>query len=170
MSMREQGERNWNGEITFSKPKDGDLPTGITRSLEDIHRGLAQLGGQGKIEGFFNNVGNADKLSGTVEDIRDAMMEYQVCVRNIPTIGISDTRTRLHYSRISTTRIANSSWVTLHHPVSLLTNKYAGIDRSGPPQWDAPFRRRWLYVWEQARLLEGNEEGCPAGPRPLDNG
>jgi len=30
------------------------------------------------IEGFFNNVLNADKLGGLVEGIRDAMMEYQV--------------------------------------------------------------------------------------------
>jgi len=35
---------------------------------------------QGKIKGFFTNVKNADKLGGLVEDIRDAMMEYQVCV------------------------------------------------------------------------------------------
>jgi len=33
---------------------------------------------QGKIKGFFTNVKNADKLGGLVEDIRDAMMEYQV--------------------------------------------------------------------------------------------
>ena len=78
-SMREQGERNWNGEITFSKVKSGILPTAVTRSLEDICQGLARLEGQGKVEGFFNNVENADKLSGALEDIRDAMMEYQVC-------------------------------------------------------------------------------------------
>jgi hypothetical protein len=33
---------------------------------------------QGKVEGFFKNVKNADKLGGLVEDIRDAMMGYQV--------------------------------------------------------------------------------------------
>ena len=36
---------------------------------------------QGKAEGFINNVTNADKLGGLVEDIRDAMVGYQVCVR-----------------------------------------------------------------------------------------
>ena len=35
---------------------------------------------QGKAKGFFNNVDNADKLGGLVEDIRDVMMDYQVCV------------------------------------------------------------------------------------------
>ena len=109
-SMREQGERGWNGGITFSKVTDRILPTGITRSLENIHRGLIQLVGQGKIEGFFNNVENADKLGGAVEDIRDAMMEYQVRIHNLSTaILISDIRTRLRYSKTSTTRTVNSS-------------------------------------------------------------
>jgi hypothetical protein len=52
---------------------------GIDRKLEDIHRDLALLGEQGKAKGFFNNVENADRLSGLVEDIRDAIMDYQVC-------------------------------------------------------------------------------------------
>ena len=43
--MREQGEKNWNGEIAFSKAKGGDLPMG-----------------------FFDNDENADKPSGAVED------------------------------------------------------------------------------------------------------
>ena len=30
-------------------------------------------------KGFFNNVENAEKLGGLVEDVRDAMMDYQVC-------------------------------------------------------------------------------------------
>jgi hypothetical protein len=64
--MRERGERNWNGEITFSKPRGGVLRMGIARSLErNVCQGLALLEGQGKVEGFFNNVENADKLNGT---------------------------------------------------------------------------------------------------------
>ena len=107
--MREQGERDWNGEIMFLNVTGEVLPTAITRNLENICRGLAQLEGQGKVEGFFNNAENADKLSGTVEDIRDAMMEYQVCIHNLSaTIGVSDIRTRLHYNKTSTTRTASS--------------------------------------------------------------
>ena len=52
----------------------------ICRKLEDVHQELAPLEEQGKVEGFFHNVENTSKLSGLVEDIRDAMMEYQVCV------------------------------------------------------------------------------------------
>jgi hypothetical protein len=37
---------------------------------------------QGKVQDFFNNVKNADKLSGLVEDIREAMMDYQVGTSN----------------------------------------------------------------------------------------
>ena len=33
---------------------------------------------QRKVAGFFNNVKNADTLSGLAGDIRDAMMDYQV--------------------------------------------------------------------------------------------
>ena len=108
--MREQGEGDWNGRITFSRVTGGVLPTAITRNLEDICRGLARLEGQGKVEGFFNNVDNADKLSGAVEDIRDAMMEYQVCIHNLSAaISICDICPRLRYSKTSTTRTVNSS-------------------------------------------------------------
>ena len=53
---------------------------GVGSKLEDIRRDLALLGEQGKTKGFFNNVENADKLGGLVEDVRDAVMDYQVCV------------------------------------------------------------------------------------------
>ena len=53
---------------------------GIGRKLEDIRQDLALLEEQGKTKGFFNNVENADKLGGLVEDVRDAMMDYQVRV------------------------------------------------------------------------------------------
>ena len=51
---------------------------GMNRKLQDVGRDLAPLKKQGKVEGFFNNSENAGKLSSLVEDIRDAMMEYQV--------------------------------------------------------------------------------------------
>ena len=33
---------------------------------------------QGKVKGFFDNVKNSDQLGSLVDDIRDAMIEYQV--------------------------------------------------------------------------------------------
>jgi hypothetical protein len=52
----------------------------IVRALEGIDRDLSRLADQGKLEGFFNNAENANKLGGLVEEIRDAVIEYQVCI------------------------------------------------------------------------------------------
>ena len=54
----------------------------IGSKLEDIRQDLALLGEQGKAKGFFNNVENADKLGGLIEDVRDAVTDYQVRVPN----------------------------------------------------------------------------------------
>ena len=47
-------------------------------------------------------------LRGLVEDLRDAMIEYQVCIRSEHVSGVSDGRVRLHYSKTSTTRVVSS--------------------------------------------------------------
>jgi len=66
------------------------------------------LAEQGKAEGFFKNVKNADKLGGLVEDIRDAVMDYQVRNRGEFTSPEPDIYLRLRYNEISTTRAVNS--------------------------------------------------------------
>ena len=48
------------------------------RKLDNVLQELEPLTQQGKAAGFFNNVENADKLLGLVEDVRDAVMDYQV--------------------------------------------------------------------------------------------
>ena len=52
----------------------------MSRKLQTAHQDLSQLAEQGKIEAFLKNVGNADRLGGLLEDVRDAMIEYQVCI------------------------------------------------------------------------------------------
>jgi len=52
---------------------------GNDRKFQDVLRDLAPPKEQGKVEGFFNSAENAGKLGSLVEDIRNAMMEYQVC-------------------------------------------------------------------------------------------
>ena len=64
---------------------------------------------QGNVEGFFNNVKNADKLSGLVEDIRDMAMDYQVRNQEEAIIPIPDVSFRLRYNKTSTIRAPNSS-------------------------------------------------------------
>ena len=59
---------------------------GTGRKLEDIRQDLALLEEQGKTKGFFNNVENSDKLGGLVEDVRDAVIDYQV---RIPSNNLS---------------------------------------------------------------------------------
>ena len=50
----------------------------IARKLKAICADLTLLAEQGNVEGFLNNVENADRLSSLLEDTRDAVMEYQV--------------------------------------------------------------------------------------------
>ena len=60
--------------------------TEIDRKLQDICDTLAKMKEeQRKVEGFFNNTKNGEMLSGLVEDIRDAMMEYQACNHHLST-------------------------------------------------------------------------------------
>ena len=54
------------------------------RKLHHVHRDLLPLEQQGKVERFFKNSENSGKLGSLVEDIRDAMMEYQVCISTQP--------------------------------------------------------------------------------------
>ena len=55
----------------------------ITRKLRDVDRELALLAGQGKkAAGFLANTENAQRINGLVEDIREVMMDYQVCASN----------------------------------------------------------------------------------------
>ena len=68
---------------------------GIIRKLENVLQELKPLTEQGNVEGFFNNPKNADKLTGLVGDIHDAVMAYQVCDQNklftaVPDLYISD--------------------------------------------------------------------------------
>ena len=81
MSKKEKEERDWNGErILCTDKRAASLTHGVRRKLQGVLRDLGPLERQGKVEGFFDNAENAAQLGGLVEGIRDAMMEYQVCV------------------------------------------------------------------------------------------
>ena len=55
---------------------------GIARKLEEVHQELALLSGQGQVVGFLTNTKNAQRINDLVEDIRQVMMDYQVCASN----------------------------------------------------------------------------------------
>jgi len=75
--------------------------------LEKVLTELEPLAEQGKVEGFFNNVKNADKLGGLVEDIRDAVMDYQVRDQNELNPPMPDIYFRPRYNKTSMTRAVN---------------------------------------------------------------
>ena len=54
----------------------------IARGLKGVSRELALLARQGNVTGFLANAENAQRINDLVEDIRQVMMDYQVCTSN----------------------------------------------------------------------------------------
>ena len=54
----------------------------MSRKLDKVLQELIPLVEQGKITKFINASEDVGKLGRLVEDIRDAMMDYQVCPQN----------------------------------------------------------------------------------------
>lgn len=52
---------------------------GIARKLEGVHQDLTLLSEQGKVMGSPPNIENWERIDDLIEDIREAIMEYQVC-------------------------------------------------------------------------------------------
>lgn len=80
----------------------------MDRELQHICKDLLLLEERGGVKGFFEEPWNSRKLGGLVEDIRNAMIEYQVCIHNPTISSASDTLTRPRYSKTSTTRAVSS--------------------------------------------------------------
>ena len=90
------------------------------RKLQGILRDLVPLEEEGKVEGFFNNAENAGKLGDLVEDVRDAVMDYQVCVLSLWISIRSNVCVRLRCSKGSMTDNKGS---TTDNKVSTINNK-----------------------------------------------
>ena len=86
------------------------LTSSFARKLEDILRELTPLEQRGKVTRFLNGTKDTDKLSGVVEDIRDAMMDYQVCPNILHTrlVRPPNLCIRRLYNRISTIKAVSS--------------------------------------------------------------
>ena len=80
----------------------------IARDLGDICQSLTLLTEQGKVVEFLTNTENAQKINGLVEDIHEALMDYQVCIFNYSFSTMSNLHTRLHCNKISTMRVVSS--------------------------------------------------------------
>jgi len=55
---------------------------------------------------FLANTGNAQRVNSLVEDIHEALMDYQVCMLNCLLPTMSNLYARLHCNRISIIRVA----------------------------------------------------------------
>ena len=74
-----------------------------------ILREVEPLAERGKITGFLNNVKDGETLTGLADDIRDAMMDYQVRTHTHPAQSVSEIVQRLCYSETSITRVTSLS-------------------------------------------------------------
>ena len=81
---------------------------GVARKLQSINQDLTLLAGQGKAVGFLTNTENAQKINGLVEDIHEAMIDYQVCRSSCLHALYLSFLPRLHCNKIFTTKVACS--------------------------------------------------------------
>ena len=76
-ARRSQGGRYSNGIAVFPISRT-IFDVGICRKLKDAHQGLPPPGA-GLVE-LLTNAENAQKINGLMEDIREALIDYQVCM------------------------------------------------------------------------------------------
>ena len=83
--------------------------TEIGRELEVVSQAMESVTTQDDLADFLNNPENAQRVNDLVEDIRDALMDYQVCILEHPAHTMANTGFRLRYDEISTTRVVERS-------------------------------------------------------------
>jgi len=81
---------------------------GITRKLNDIRKALHLMATQGNTVQFLNNADNAQKLNDLVEDIHEAVIDYQVCAPQALVLITSHMCFRLPCNRILLKKPASS--------------------------------------------------------------
>jgi len=108
MLMRRGESENWNSESTPSLGLMAESGIGITRKLEHVCQGLALPVKEGEVMGFLANTENAQRINSLVEDIHEALMDYQVCMVNSSFSTVSDLCARLPSNKISTIKVVSS--------------------------------------------------------------
>jgi len=78
------------------------------RKLDDILRELIPLEQRGNITRFLNSTEDVKKLSDLAEDIRDTMMDYQVCPRVLTLTSPDIICIRHHCNKTSMKRVVGS--------------------------------------------------------------
>ena len=62
----------------------------VVRKLEDVRQALDPMTTEKDIAQFLGNAENAQKLNDLVDDIREAVMDYQVCTSKRLALEISN--------------------------------------------------------------------------------
>ena len=78
------------------------------RNFKSFSIDLDRLKKQGAIAGLINNADNAGQLNWVIDNIRDAMLEYQVRTQVELTFPVPDVCFRRHCNKISTIRTVSS--------------------------------------------------------------
>jgi len=79
--MREREKKNWNSEPSILGSKvESDMR--LARKFGDICQSLNLPAEQGDVMDFLTSTENAQRINSLVEDIREALIDYQVCVLN----------------------------------------------------------------------------------------
>jgi len=63
---------------------------GITRQLKKIGQGMDSMTSQKNLAPFLKSPENAQKVNSLVEDIRDSLMDYQVCSPTRPALIVAN--------------------------------------------------------------------------------
>lgn len=82
---------------------------GIARKLEVVGYDMDSMTTQEDLVAFLGDPENARALNGLVEDIRYALMDYQVCIPGGLALIIPNIRLRLLYNRTFTMRTVSRS-------------------------------------------------------------
>ena len=109
MSTRKGEKTNWNGELTLSKNGVDPDSWGYARKLKEVGRALHSIVARKDLACFLTSPKHAQELGGLVEDVRDALMEYQVCTAGALVQITSNVHLRNRYNETLTTRIINPS-------------------------------------------------------------
>ena len=74
---------------------------GVSRKLKVASQAMDSMMAREDLVDFLNNPENSLRLNGLVEDVRCALMDYQVCTSKRLTLTVSDILLRPHYNETS---------------------------------------------------------------------
>ena len=120
--MRNEEVKNWSSESSLSRVKA--VPDmGVSRRLKSICQSLTLATEQGRVVESLANTENAQRINDLVEDIHEALMDYQVCISISWCSTMLDYYPRLHWNKISTMSATRTLWVSLPHQLHSQTNQ-----------------------------------------------